>query len=143
MRNVRIIVEHKSVVTAHRNRNARSQDIEREMRTSHVHNPRTIVVATLIIGTCQRVLNVPDCVKKDPRYGDGQFETLVLPRLSSGDQTLWNDFRNCISSNTQDDPIKTMEYFSRLPVRAMADTHEVGLDFMLGGLKFEAQHPAG
>ena len=131
LRNVRIIVEHKSVVTAHRNRNARCQDIEREMRASHAHNPRTIVIATLIIGTCERFLNVPDCVKKDPRYEAGQFEAQILPRLSTGDQSLWQDFRNCISPNTQDDPGKTMDYFRRLPVRAMADTHEVGLDFML------------
>jgi len=129
LRNVRIIIEHKSVVTAHRNRNARCQDIEREMRASHFCNPRTIVVGTLIIGTCPEVLNVPDCVKKHADLY--RFETQILPRLSTGDQTLWQEFRTCVSHNTADDPRKTMAYFQRLPVRAMADSHEMGLDYML------------
>lgn len=131
LRNVRIIIENKSVITAHRNKNARFQDIEREMRASHANNPLTIVVATLIIGTCQRYLNVADNRKKDPRLEPGQFESDVLARLSTGDESLWLDFSKWISSNTKDDPSKTMEYFRRLPVRQMADAHEVGLDFML------------
>lgn len=61
---VRLLVEHKSVVTAHRNRNARYQDIDRERLSAHRANARTIVVATVIVGTCARVLNVPDCVAK-------------------------------------------------------------------------------
>lgn len=131
LRNVRIVVENKSVVTAHRNKNARYQDIEREMRASHANNPRTIVVATLIIGTCRQYLNVADHRKKDPRLEPGQFEAEVLPKLSTGDESLWQDFSKWISHNTHDDPAKTMKFFRQLPVRQMADTHEVGLDFML------------
>jgi hypothetical protein len=61
---VRLLLENKSVVTAHRNRNARFQDVERETHAIHSKNPRTIVVATLIVGVCERFLNVPDGVKK-------------------------------------------------------------------------------
>ena len=131
LRNVRILIEHKSVVTAHRNRNAHYQDIEREMLATHDKNPRTIVVATLIVGVCQRVLNVPDCVKKDSRYSPIRFQNEILPRLSTGDQTVWTDFPRCISTNTPEDPATTVAMFRGLPVRAPADSHEVGLDFML------------
>lgn len=69
--------------------------------------------------------------KKDPRLMPGDFESNVVPRLLTGDTTLWVEFSKWISTNTCADPAKTMQYFQQLPVRQMADTHEVGLDFML------------
>jgi hypothetical protein len=128
---VRILLENKSVVTAHRNRNARFQDVERETHAIHAENPRTIVVATLIVGVCERVLNVPDCVKKPYKSKPERFDAEILPRLSSGDATLWDEFEHCVSVNRADDPMKTVEYFRALPVREPADSHERGLDFML------------
>ena len=125
---VRLLVENKSVVTAHRNRNARWQDIDRERRSAHGANPRTIVIATLIVGVCQRVLNVPDCVSKMHKR---TFEAEVRPRLSSGDQALWDDFEMCVGTNKADDPAKTIAMFRQLPVRRGADTHLAALDFLL------------
>jgi len=124
---VRLLVENKSVVTAHRNRNARWQDIDRERRSAHSTNPKTIVVATLIVGVCQRVLNVPDCVSKLHKQ---TFKTEVRPRLSTGDQSLWNDFEMCVSINKPDDPAKTIAMFRQLPVRKGSDTHLAALDFL-------------
>lgn len=128
---VRILLENKSVVTAHRNRNARFQDVERETHAIHAKNPRTIVVATLIVGVCERVLNVPDCVKKPYKSKPHIFDSEILPRLSSGDARLWDEFEHCVSVNRTDDPMKTVEYFRALPVREASDTHQRGLDFML------------
>ena len=125
---VRILVENKSVVTAHRNRNARSQDIDRERLSAHRANPKTIVVATVLVGTCARVLNVPDCVAK---FHKANFSTTILPRLSTGDQSLWQDFEMCASINKPDDPAKTIAMFNELPVRRGSDTHLAALDFML------------
>ena len=125
---VRLLVENKSVVTAHRNRNARWQDIDRERRSAHGANPKTIVVATLIVGVCQRVLNVPDCVSK---LHKGVFQSDVRPRLSTGDQDLWRDFHMCVSVNRADDPAKTIALFRQLPVRRGSDTHLAALDYLL------------
>lgn len=125
---VRLLIENKSVVTAHRNRNARWQDIDRERRSAHSANPKTIVVATLIVGVCERVLNVPDCVAKLHKR---TFQTHVRPRLSTGDQSLWTEFDTCVSVNTADDPAKTIAMFRELLVRKGSDTHLAALDFML------------
>lgn len=128
---VRILIEHKSVVTAHRNKNARYQDIEREMLATHAKNPLTIVGATLVVGVCKNVLNVPDCVKREAKRRNLDFDAQVRPRLSSGDATLWQDFADCVSKNKEDDALKTVEMFKALPVRPIAQSHEKALDFML------------
>ena len=131
LKQVRILVEHKSVITAHRNRNARKQDIEREMLATHKNNPRTIIVATVMVGVCSEVLNVPDRVRLHPKSQGGRFERNILPRLSSGDQTLWKDFKGCVSKNKPDDPQKTIQFFQTLPIRSIADTAEIALDYLL------------
>lgn len=125
---VRLLVEHKSVITAHRNRNARYQDIDRERLSAHHANPRTIVAATVIVGTCEKVLNVPDCVAK---FYKATFAADIRPRLSTGDEGLWREFNMCVSENKPDDPAKTIELFRRIPVRGAADTHMAALDFLL------------
>lgn len=124
---VRLLVEHKSVITAHRNRNARVQDIDRERLSAHRANPRTIVVATVLVGTSGRVLNVPDCVAKLHR----PTFPAILGRLSQGDQTLWDEFSVCVGYNSVDDPIKTINLFRSLPIRKASDTHLAALDFLL------------
>ena len=125
---VRLLVEHKSVITAHRNRNARFQDIDRERLSAHRENPRTILAATVIVGTCERVLNVPDCVA---RFYKTTFATDILPRLSTGDESLWREFNMCVSENKPDDPRKTIDLFRKTPIRGSADTHLAALDFLL------------
>lgn len=128
MDEVLLLVEHKSVITAHRSRDARYQDIDRERLSAHRANPRTIVAATVLVGTCQRVLNVPDCIAK---FSKENFVADILGRLSTGDIRLWKDFAACVSNNKPGDPAKTIETFRQLRVRKGADTHVAGLDYLL------------
>lgn len=130
---IRLLIEHKSVVTAHRNRSARCQDIEREMRAIYAHNPKTIIVATIIVGTCLKVLNVPDCVKKDPRYSAADLEARIVPRLSTGDQLLWDDFNRCVSLNKHHEPLTRVALFQNLPIRKpqVVDPGMPTMDFVL------------
>lgn len=128
LEDVRLLVEHKSVITAHRNRNARYQDIDRERLSAHRANPKTIIAATVMVGTCDRVLNIPDCVAK---LHKSTFPSDILPRLSTGDEDLWENFEMCTSENKPDDHKKTIALFRQLPVRGVSDTHLAALDFVL------------
>jgi hypothetical protein len=60
-----------------------------------------------------------------------EFETRVLPRLSSGDQTLWQDFPHAVSVNRAVDPQSTIAKFRELPTRAAARTDLVAYDYVL------------
>jgi len=128
---IRIVIEHKSVITAHRNRNARFQDIDRGIRATHAKDPRTIVVATLLVGLGPRYLNVADQVKKACKHRKLNFNSKILPRLSTGDQRLWTDFDDCVSPNEPGDARDTIKMFKTLPVRLLSNTHEEALDFLL------------
>lgn len=89
---VRVVIENKSVITAHRNRTNRFDDLKKALESIHGVKKEAIIVATIMVGLADRVLNIPDQVKK--RYKDQvrRFENRILPRLSSGDQSLWKEF---------------------------------------------------
>ncbi len=124
---VRIGVENKSVITAHRNKTNRFDDLS-ELTSSILHvMPAAVLAATVIVGTAERVLNVPDRVSPVAK----DFEEKVRPRLSTGDTSLWDEFPYAISKNVALDPSRTVEKFQSLPTRSMAHTHEVGLDWLL------------
>jgi hypothetical protein len=55
----------------------------------------------------------------------------VLPRLSSGDGTLWRDFDWAASRNGPNDPAKTAKLFRTLPTRHAGHTHVEGYDYVL------------
>jgi hypothetical protein len=82
-----------------------------------------------IVGLAERVLNVPDRIK--PMVKASEFERRIQPRLSTGDARLWTDFPHAVSRNRPDDATKTLEKFSRLPVRPVAHTHLKAYDFVL------------
>jgi hypothetical protein len=124
---LRIGIENRSVITAHRNRDARFDDLNESLQVLHRVKPEAVLVATVIVGTAERVLNVPDRIT--PFYRN--FEKKIRPRLSSGDTKLWTDFSKAISTNKRDDPKKTVEKFRQLRVRAPGHTHEVGYDYVL------------
>ncbi len=128
---LRICVENKSVVTAHRNKDARYDDLDDTLKALHSVKPEIVLAATVMIGTAERVLNVPDRVKPLYKGRDAEFERNVLPRLSSGDQSLWAEFPSAISVNRPNDPQKTMEKFRQLPRRQPGYTHVAGYDFLL------------
>ena len=135
-RAARICVENKSVITAHRNKTNRLDDLDEVVRGVHRVKPECIVVATVLVGTALTVLNVPDHVKKRYRSESGRFNSEILPRLSKGDQLLWRDFAFAVSHNRENDPEKTISAFRSLPTRAPGYTHALGHDFVLLVLVF-------
>ncbi len=128
---LRLCVENKSVMTAHRNQYARFDDLNEALQVLHHAKAEAIVVATVIIGVAERVLNVPDRIKPVFRERLAEFNERVMPRLSSGDQTLWKEFAWAVSTNRTGDALKTVEKFRQLPTRPPGHTHVVGYDYVL------------
>jgi hypothetical protein len=128
---VRVVVENKSVITAHRNRTNRFDDLKKALESIHGVKKEAIIVATIMVGLADRVLNIPDQVKKRYKHQPRMFEKKILPRLSSGDQSLWKEFDWAVSMNRTDDPKTTVEHFQKLPRRNPAYTHEAGYDYVL------------
>ncbi len=128
---LRICVENKSVITAHRNLYARFDDLNEALQVLHRAKSEAILVATVIVGVAERVLNVPDKIKPRFRKNDAEFIANVLPRLSAGDQTLWDEFEWAISVNRPGDAAKTISRFRQLPTRPPGHTHVLGYDYVL------------
>jgi len=128
---VRIAVENKSVITAHRNRTNRYDDLRKVLSAIHSARPEALLVATVLIGLCEQVLNVPDKVRAFYRGREAEFERDVLPRLSSGDGTLWTEFGWAVSRNRPHDPEGTVELMRQLPTRSPGHTHVEGYDAVL------------
>lgn len=126
---LRLCVENKSVVTAHRNRTNRYDDLSDLVGVLHRNRPDAILVATVLIGLAQNVLNVPDRVK--PFLSPEEFTGRVLPRLSSGDDLLWNEFPHAVSRNRPADPERTVNKFRELPIRPAGRTDLVAYDYVL------------
>ncbi len=126
---LRLCVENKSVVTAHRNRTNRYDDLSDLVGVLHRKRPDAILVATILVGLCESVLNVPDRVK--PFLQSEEFNTLVLQRLSTGDTSLWDQFPNAVSRNTAKDPALTLAKFRNLPTRPPGRTDLVAYDYVL------------
>jgi hypothetical protein len=126
---LRLCVENKSVVTAHRNRTNRYDDLSDVVGVLHQKKPDAILVATVLVGLAENVLNVPDRVK--PFMPPGDFIGRVLPRLSSGDDTLWDEFPHAVSRNRPRDPERTVKKFRELPTRPPGRTDLVAYDYVL------------
>ena len=126
---LRLCIENKSVVTAHRNRTNRYDDLSDLVGVLHRNRPDAILVATVLVGLCEQVLNVPDRVK--PFLPSEDFESQVLLRLSSGDASLWEEFPFAVSRNRAADPARTVEKFRELPTRPPGRTDLVAYDYVL------------
>jgi len=126
---LRLCVENKSVVTAHRNRTNRYDDLSDLVGVLHRNRPDAILVAPVLIGLAENVLNVPDRVK--PFLSPEEFKGRVLPRLSSGDDSLWNEFPQAVSRNRPADPERTVRKFRELPTRPPGRTDLVAYDYVL------------
>lgn len=128
---VRIALENKSVITAHRNRTNRFDDLRKVLSAVHGARPEALLIATVLVGLAERVLNIPDHVHKFYRGREDEFKDKVLPRLSSGDNTLWTQFDWAVSSNRPNDPSTTVELLRTLPTRKPGHTHVEGYDYVL------------
>ena len=126
---LRLCVENKSVVTAHRNRTNRYDDLSDVLGVLHQKKPDAILVATVLVGLAEKVLNVPDRVK--PFLSTEDFVRRVLPRLSSGDETLWDEFPHAVSRNRPLDPERTVKKFRELPTRPPGRTDLIAYDYVL------------
>src|SRR2546428_10841424 len=84
-----------------------------------------------MIGTAQRVLNIPNRIKPFYKERRNEFEKRVVPRLSTGDQRLWDEYRAAISVNRASDPHSTLLKFRELPLREPDQIQRVGYDFLL------------
>jgi len=131
MQRVRIAIENKSVITAHRNRTNRFDDLRKVLSAVHGARPEALLVATVLVGLAERVLNIPDQVHKFYRGQEEEFEQHVLPRLSSGDESLWEQFNWAVSRNRLNDPARTADLFRTLPTRGSGHTHVQGYDYVL------------
>jgi hypothetical protein len=131
LRRLRICVENKSVITAHRNADTRFDDLNEVLQVLHRAQSEAILVATVMIGVAPRFLNVADEIKNRYKKKPAQFEKKVLPRLSSGDQKLWQEFDYAISPNAPSDPGRTVQKFRQLPTRRIGYTHIAGYDYVL------------
>jgi hypothetical protein len=129
--NVRIAIENKSVITAHRNRTNRFDDLKKVVAAVQGARPEALVIATVLVGLSERVLNIPDQVHKFYRDRQDEFDTEVLPRLSSGDARLFSEFSWAVSENRPNDPQKTVDLFRSLPTRGPAQTHLTAYDSVL------------
>ncbi len=109
---IRFCVENKSVVTAHRNLYARFDDLNEALQVLHQVRSEAVLIATVIVGVADRVLNVPDKVKPLYKNKPADFQKKILPRLSSGDQKLWKDFDWAISFNRPGDSANTVKQVS-------------------------------
>lgn len=131
LRKLRICIENKSVITAHRNADARFDDLNEALHVLHKAQSEAILIATVMIGVAPRFLNVADQVKKHFRNEKARFEREIMPRLSSGDATLWDEFHFAVSPNREDDPRRTLAKFRQLPTRRIGYTHIIGYDYVL------------
>jgi hypothetical protein len=127
---IRVCIENKSVVTAHRNRTTRYTDLSEVMKAVHAAREEAVLVATVLIGIAQKVLNVPDRIKPTFQKSPKKFQTKILPRLSSGDTRLWKEFPLAVSNNRPNDPKTTVKKFRGLPTRKPGHTHVLGYDFV-------------
>lgn len=126
---LRLCVENKSVVTAHRNRTNRYDALSDVLGVLHQKKPDAILVATVLVGIADNVLNVPDRVK--PFVSAEDFTGRVLPRLSTGDEALWSEFPHAVSRNRPRDAARTSEKFRELPTRPPGRTDLVAYDYVL------------
>lgn len=126
----RLCMENKSVITAHgKNRKNRHSDLSDFSKLLQTRKPEAIVLGHVLVGTGIQYINIPDSVKSKCRILGIDFENDVLPRLSSGDARLWDEFG--AKPNTQDAAAKTIELMRSLPVKEKGFTHEQGFDVLL------------
>lgn len=112
------------------------------MAAIHAARPQALLIATVLVGLAQRVLNIPDQVHKFYRDREEEFEADVLPRLSSGDESLWTQFDWAVSKNRPNDPERTVALLRTLPTRKAGHTHVEGYDYvMLVPVYIDNVHP--
>ena len=138
-RRLRLVMEHKSIVTAHRNRINRFKELASDIEYSNDAGYNVVVAVTILIGTAPRVLQVVDGVRKiyrlpgsGTKYDEERFEREVGARLKVKDPTIWDQFPGFVSVNRVKDAENTAAYFRKvLPARSADRINQRGLDALL------------
>jgi hypothetical protein len=143
MKKIRLVVEHKSVLTAHRNRDARYDDLNNLCSGAGL-TPNIIVAATVMIGIAERYLNVADQIKnrymvyKETPSGRQKkvlnteaFNNEIMKRIFARDETLFVTHEYAVSLNTRSDIESTFAKFRQLPVRDIDNRKKAALDALL------------
>lgn len=136
---LRLVIEHKSVVTAHRNRGNRFKELATDVKYSNDAGYNVIVAATILLGTAPQVLNVVDGVRKRYRvpgttgkYHEEKFEAEIGHRLRAKDPKIWEDYAEFVSYNKPNDAAKTAEYFrTNLSERSQDRWNQPGIDALM------------
>jgi hypothetical protein len=141
---VRFCCENKSVVTAHRNATNRFDDLTKVVGSIHSARSEAIVVATILIGVSEKFLNVADKVRSIFPGTDEEFNQQILPRLSSSDERLFDEYKKAVSVNKPSEIERTLRTFrDQLPVREPGMTHKEAFDFvLLVPVRIDNVHPA-
>ena len=159
-RKLRLVMEHKSIITAHRNRINRFKELASDVEYSNDAGYNVIVAATILIGTAPRVLQVVDGVRKlyklpggGNRYDEERFDREVGNRLRARDPTIWDQFAGFVSTNRPTDAANTVEYFRRVfPLRSQDRVNQRGMDALMlvpvfydnvGTARVDRDHPLG
>lgn len=128
---LRVCIKHKSAITSHRAANSRFADLAATSHALEWAKSEAILVAVVIVGVAEKVLNVPDGIKPRFKKQPDVFKKEVLPRLSTGDQSLWDEFAWAVSENRPDAPQSTIKKFRELQLRRPGRTHIIGYDYLL------------
>ncbi len=110
---LRLCVENKSVVTAHRNRTNRYDDLSDVSGVLHRNKPDAILVATVIVGIAENVLNVPDRVK--PFVSPERFHRTSPAEAFHGRRYFCGLSSHGCQPQPSADPKRTGEKFRELP----------------------------
>ncbi len=110
---LRICIDVKTVVTAHRNGPTRAQELRDAAKRIAGDSPESLHVAVVLVGTEARYLNVADQVAALYRKMGKErfFDESIVPRLSTGDESLWTDCAWGISPNKPNDAATTAALF--------------------------------
>jgi hypothetical protein len=138
---VRIMIEHKSVITAHRNRDARYDDLNNLVQDIVRDAAANIVIgATVMVGVSEYYLNIPDkllpnFIKKSEtgkkQFDEERFSREILARVKAHDEILFKDYSFAVSYNKSDEIKETFGKFNRLSRRPQNNRSQLGYDALL------------
>lgn len=124
-----ILIEHKSVITAHRNNKNRLRDLKEFASHVYLFDKKSVIAATMMIGTALEYFSVESLIrylKSENRFEElGKWKT----KLCKGDPSLKNTFQGTIviTKNKPYEAQKTYDlYKSEIPLRENID--EIGFD---------------
>ena len=116
----RVLIDHKSVVTAHRNRLNRLRDFKELASHANAYNRKAIVGGTLLLGTSRRYLSVETVGRVLSARGQRDRTDYWRKRMLKNDKELVAEFEStdAMTENSEVDPGNTFNVFMKeLPMR--------------------------